>query len=161
MSQFAAEKFMSEPCEDTFCDLKKDDLISSAKHLKLEVKKAMRKHQIQSIIVKHLVTLKVFEETVLETVETSDSELKKLQLQLEFKKLGIQERLEMEEKKMQEREQRRQFEREKEERERQERLEREEKERRERLEREEKSDKKGCKKRNDKKEWKKRNDKKD
>ena len=117
-----------------FYDLKKDDLISLAKHLKLQVKKAMRKHQ--SIIVKNIVSLKVLEETVLETVETSDSELKKLQLQLEFKKLEMQERLEMEEKQRQEREQQRQFECEKEERERQERLEREEKEQQEQLERE-------------------------
>ena len=79
MSQFDAEKFMLKLCEDTFYDLKKNELISLAKHLKLEVKKAMRKHQIQNIIVKHLVSLKVFEETVLETVVTSDSELKKLQ----------------------------------------------------------------------------------
>ena len=121
MLQFDAEKLMLEPCEVTFYDLKKDKLISIAKHLKLEVKKAMRKHQIQNIIVKYLVNLKVFEGTVLETVETSDSELKKLQLQLEFKKLGMQERLEMEEKLRQESEQQRQFERE--ERERQERLE--------------------------------------
>ena len=94
----------------------------------------MRKHQIQNIIVEHLVSLKVFEETVLETIETSDSELKKLQLLLEFKKLEMQERLEMEEKQRQEREQQRQFEREREER--QERM--EEKERQERLQREEK-----------------------
>ena len=81
---FDPEKFMSEPCEDTFFDLKKDELVSLAKHLKLEVKKALRKHQIQNIIVKHLVNLQVFEETVLETFEASGSELKKLQLQLEF-----------------------------------------------------------------------------
>ena len=86
MSHFDAEKFMLQPSEDTFYDLKNDQLISLAKHLKLEVKKAMRKHQIQNIVVEHLVSLKVFDETVLETVETSDSELKKLQLQLEFKK---------------------------------------------------------------------------
>lgn len=123
MADFDPEKFMSEPCEDTFYDLKKDELISLAKHLKLEVKKAMRKHQIQDIIVKHLVSTQVFQETVLETYETSDSELKKLQLQLEFKKLEMQERLEMEEKQRQEREQQRQFEREREDKERQERLE--------------------------------------
>ena len=92
MSQFDAGKLMSEPCEDTFYDLKKDELISLAKHLKLEVKKVMRKHQIQNIV-EHLVSFKVFEQTVLETVETSDSELKKLQLQLEFKKLEMQEGL--------------------------------------------------------------------
>ena len=80
------QKSLSERCEDTFYDLEKDELISLAKHLKLEVKKAMRKHQIQNVVVEHLVSLKVFDETVLETVETSDSELKKLQLQLEFKK---------------------------------------------------------------------------
>ena len=90
---------MSEPCEDTFYDLKKDKLIS------LAIRKAMQKHQIQDIVVKHLVSVQVFEETVLETFETSDSEFKKLQLQLEFKKLEMQERLEMEEKQRQEREQ--------------------------------------------------------
>ena len=99
----------------------------------------MRKHQIQNIIVKHLVSLKVFEETVSEKVETSDSELKKLQPQLEFSKLQMQERLEMEEKQRQEREQQGQFER-------------EERERQERMEK--KNGKKGLKKRNDKKDCK-------
>ena len=61
MSQFDAEKFMLEPSEDTFYDLKKDELISLVKHLKWEVKEVMRKHQIQNIIV---MSLKVFEETV-------------------------------------------------------------------------------------------------
>ena len=85
MSQFDAETFV-RTLRGYFYDLEKDELISLAKHLKLEVKKAMRKHQIQNIVVEHLVSLKVFNETVLEIVETSDSELKKLQLQLEFKK---------------------------------------------------------------------------
>ena len=61
MSPFDAEKFMLEPSEDTFYYLKKDEPFSLAKHLKLEVKRAMRIHQIQNIIVEHLVTLKVFE----------------------------------------------------------------------------------------------------
>ena len=98
MSKFNPEQFMLEPSEDAFYDLKKDELISLAKHLKLEVKKAMRKHQIQDNIVKHLVSLKVFEEAVLETYEAFDSEEKKLQFQLELKKLEMQERLEREEK---------------------------------------------------------------
>ena len=114
MSQFDPETFMSEPSEDTFYDLKKDELISLAKHLKLEVRKAMRKYQIQNIILKHLVSIEVFKETVLETYETPDPELGKLQFQLELKKLEMQERLE--------------------EKERQERL--QEKERQERLEKE-------------------------
>ena len=159
MLQFDAKKIISETCMDTFYDLKKDELISIAKHLELEVKKAMQKHQIPNIIVKHLVSLKVFEEKVLETVETPDSELKKLQLQLEFKKLEMQDRLEMEEKQRQEREQQLQFEREKEERERQERL--KEKERQERLERQEKKQQeKDGRKRKTRKKGKKKNDKK-
>lgn len=60
MSKFDSAQSMLEPSKDTFYDLKKDELISLAKHLKPEVKKAMRKHQIQGIIVKHLVSLKVF-----------------------------------------------------------------------------------------------------
>lgn len=127
MSPFDAEQFS----EDTFYDLKKDELNSLAKHLKLEIKKEMRKHQIQNIIVEHLVSLKVFEEPVLETVKTSDSALKKLQLQLEFKKLEMEERLEMEDRERQER---------LEEKERQERLEREEKERQERREEKERQE---------------------
>ena len=103
MSKFDPEQFMLEPSEDAFYDFKKDELISLAKHLKLEVKKAMRKHQIQDIIVKHLVSLKVFEEAVLETYEAFDSEEKKLQFHLELKKLEMQERQEREEKERQER----------------------------------------------------------
>ena len=56
-------------------------------------------------MVKHLVSVQVFKETVLQTVETSDCDLKKLQLQLEFKKLEMQERLETKEKQRQERDQ--------------------------------------------------------
>ena len=44
MSQFDTEKFMSEPYKDPFYVLKKDELISLAKHLKLEVKKAKQKN---------------------------------------------------------------------------------------------------------------------
>lgn len=50
------EKFMSESDEDTFFDLKKDELISFAKHLKLEIRKAMRKYQVQDISLQHFVS---------------------------------------------------------------------------------------------------------
>ena len=128
MSEFNPEVFMSKHDEDTFYDFKKDELISLAEHLKLEVKKATRKHQIQHIIVKHSVNVKAFKETMLETMSQTygayDVEIKELQFELELKNLEMQERLEREE------------------RERQEELEREEKERQERLEREEEKDKK-------------------
>ena len=87
MAQFDPEKFMSEPSEGTFYDSKKDELISLAKHLKLDFRRAMRKYQIQDIILKHLVSVEVFKETVLETYEGLDLELRKLHFQLELKKL--------------------------------------------------------------------------
>ena len=132
MSQFDVEKFMSEPNEDTFHDLKKDELISLAKYLQLEVKKAMRKHQIQDIILKHLVSKGLFKETVLEMYESPKPELSSEQrFQLELKKLEMQERLEREEKERQERLEEKERQERLEEKERQERL--EEKERQERL----------------------------
>ena len=121
MSQFDAATFMSEPSEDSFAALKKDELISLAKHLKLEVKKAMKKHEIQYIVLKHLVSEGVFKETVLEKYEVPKSGLSgELQLQYKLKKLEMEERLQ--------------------EKERQERLEREEKERQERLEEKERQE---------------------
>ena len=86
MAQFDAEKFMSEPNEDTFHDLKKDELISLAKHLKLEVKKALRKYQIQDIILRHLVSEGVSKEKVLEMYEAPKLELSdERQYQLELR----------------------------------------------------------------------------
>lgn len=54
---------MSKPDEDTLrYDLKKDELILLAEHLELDVRKATRNHQIQHIVVKHLVNVKAFKE---------------------------------------------------------------------------------------------------
>ena len=61
MSQFDVEKFMSERNEDTFHNLKRGELIALAKHLKLEVKTAMKKREVQIIIVKYLVSEGVLE----------------------------------------------------------------------------------------------------
>ena len=126
MSQFDAEKFMLEPNQDIFSKLRKDELILLAKHLNLEVKNAMRKHYMQDVILKHLVSEGVFEEIVLENYEASKPKLSpEQQYQLELKKLEMKERMEEKKKERQER---------MEEKERQERM--EEKERQERLERE-------------------------
>ena len=106
--------------------LRKDELILLAKHLNLEVKKAIRKHDIQDVILKHLVSEGVFEEIVLENYEASKPKLSpEQQYQLELKKLEMKERMEEKKKERQER---------MEEKERQERM--QEKERQERLERE-------------------------
>jgi hypothetical protein len=52
---FDQAKFLLEPSEEALQDLKKDELIALAKHLDLKVKKAWRKQEIRSIIVKYLV----------------------------------------------------------------------------------------------------------
>ena len=104
--KFNPEVFISKPDEDTFYDLRKNEFISLAEHLKLEVKKATRKHQIQHIIVKHLVNVKAFKETMLETMSQTygayEVEIKELQFELELKNLEMQERLEREERERQE-----------------------------------------------------------
>ena len=79
MADFDPEKFISEPCEDTFYDLKKDELISLAKHLKLEVKKTMRKHQIQDNIVKHLVSVQVLASLSYTGLRNSEQRLQRVQ----------------------------------------------------------------------------------
>ena len=70
------ELFMSKPDEDTFYDLKKDELILIAEHLQLQVKKAMRKDQIQHMIMKYLIIVKAFKE-IMETMSETYEEKKK------------------------------------------------------------------------------------
>ena len=102
MSQFDAEKFMLEPNQDIFSKLRKDELILLAKHLNLEVKNAMRKHDIQDVILKHLVSEGVFEEIVLENYEAPKQKLSpEQQYQLELKKLEMKERMEEKKKEQQ------------------------------------------------------------
>lgn len=132
MSQFDAATFMSEPSEDTFAVLKKDELISLAKHLKLEVKTAMKKHQIQNIVLKHLVSEGIFKETILEKYEVPKLGLSELDYKLELQKMEMRER--REEKERQERLEEKERQEWLQEKERQERL--EEKERQQRLEKE-------------------------
>ena len=91
--EFDPAKFMANPSEEALQYLKKDDLISLAKHLELAVKKAWRKQEIRNVIVKHLVSLKLFEESALsDFVEMPDSETRKLELELEFRKLEMLEK---------------------------------------------------------------------
>ena len=105
MSQkFDPKKFMHSPSLEVFDSLVKDDLITLGKHLDLEVKKAMKKDQIQEIILKHLVGLELFDTSVLESRLMPDVELRKLELQLELKKLEMQKEQELREQKLQEKE---------------------------------------------------------
>ena len=101
---FDPGKFMHSPSQEVFDSLLKDDLITLGKHLDLEVKKSMKKDQMQKIILKHLVGLKLFDISVSECRFVPDVELRKLELQLELKKLEMQKEQELRERELQEKE---------------------------------------------------------
>ena len=89
-TSFNAEDFMSEPDQDVFDSLRKDDLLALSLYLNLSVKKSWRKIDIQRVIVKHLISIDVFDESSLSSYcVASDIEIKKLEInaKLEFKKL--------------------------------------------------------------------------
>ena len=116
-TSFSAESFMSEPDQDVFDNLRKDDLLALSLYLNLNVKKSWRKIDIQRVIVKHLISIDVFDESSLSSYcVATDIEMKKLELhaQLELKKLENEREKELERERREEREK----EREREERER-------------------------------------------
>ena len=76
-AKFDPVKFMRAPIQEVFDSLIKD-LISFGKYLDWEVKKSMKKDQIQQIIIKHLVGLKLFDTFVLDSRLMPDVELRKL-----------------------------------------------------------------------------------
>lgn len=102
--KFDLEEFLNSPSQEVFDSLLKDELITLGKHLDLEVKNSMKKDQTQDIILKHLVGLKLFNISLLESRLMPDVELRKLELQLELKKLEIQKEQELGERELQEKE---------------------------------------------------------
>ena len=94
-TSFNADDFMSEPDQDVFDSLRKDDLLALSLYLNLNVKKSWRKIDIQKAIVKHLISVDVFDESSLSSYcVASEFDVKKLELhaQLELKKLESVER---------------------------------------------------------------------
>ena len=115
-TSFNAEDFMSEPDQDVFDSLRKDDLLALSLYLNLNVKKSWRKIDIQKAIVKHLISADIFDESSLSSYcVASEFDVKKLELsaQLELKKLESVER-EKEREREREREERERIERERE-----------------------------------------------
>ena len=87
---FDPEQFMLAPSQEAFDNLKKDDLLSLGKHLRLEVKKSMRNDLIQRIAMKHMISLKIFDGSVLESLVSSDVEIRKLEIDLELRKIDAE-----------------------------------------------------------------------
>ena len=115
-TSFNADNFMSEPDQDMFDSLRKDDLLALSLYLNLNVKKSRRKIDLQRVIVKHLISIDVFDESSLSSYcVVSDIEIKKLErnAKLEFKKLENEREREREERER-EREEREERERERE-----------------------------------------------
>ena len=102
--KFDPKKFMHSPSQEVFNSLLKDELITLGKHFDLEVNQSMRKDQIQEIIMKHFVSLELFDLPVLESRFMPDVELGKLELQLELKELEMQKEQELRERELQEKE---------------------------------------------------------
>ena len=94
-TSFNAEDFMSEPDQDLFDSLRKDDILALSLYLNLNDNKSLRKIDIQKAIVKHLIRADIFDESSLSSYcVASEFDVKKLELsaQLELKKLESVER---------------------------------------------------------------------
>ena len=90
---FNPAEFLKELDIDEFDGLSKEELLTLGKHLKLTVKRAMRKAEIQRSIVECFVDQGELEETVLSSyVSSSDLDVRKLELQaqLELSKLELE-----------------------------------------------------------------------
>ncbi|VDI48566.1 Hypothetical predicted protein [Mytilus galloprovincialis] len=99
---FDAGNFLKTPDPEGFDNLKKEELVLLAKHLKLDFKVSMRKQIIKNLVIDKLVDAEILGEEALELkVETVDPfKLKQLELEykLKIKELEMKERLEMDKK---------------------------------------------------------------
>ena len=96
---FDASKILKTPDLEGFDNLKKEELVLLAKHLKLNVKVSMRKQIIKNLVIDKLDDAEILGEEALELkVENVDAfKLKQLELEheLRLKELEMKERLEM------------------------------------------------------------------
>ena len=75
MSEFNPETFMVEPNQSTFNQLRKDDLMSLGKHLKLEMRSSLGKRETQKLRMEHLVhETQSFEQSVLSAYNITQEE---------------------------------------------------------------------------------------
>ncbi|XP_052093704.1 uncharacterized protein LOC127729824 [Mytilus californianus] len=99
---FDAGKFLKTPDLEGFDNLKKEELVLLAKHLKLDFRVFMRKQIIKNLVIDKLVVAEFLGEEALELkAENVDAvKLKQLELEhvLKIKQLEKEERLEMEKK---------------------------------------------------------------
>ena len=74
MSEFNPETFMSEPSAETFQTLRKDDLLTLAKHVKIDVRPSFRKRDIQKAVMEQLVNQSIFEQSALDPYKTVENQ---------------------------------------------------------------------------------------
>ena len=100
MEVFDAEAFLNQKEDEIvrkFLTLRKHELISLAQNLQLEIKAAMRKFEIQRVILNYLVEEEIVSEDKIEIPEVIPMptvEMRKLELQhkLEIEKLASEEK---------------------------------------------------------------------
>ncbi|VDI47440.1 Hypothetical predicted protein [Mytilus galloprovincialis] len=101
---FDAGKFLKTPDLEVFDNLKKEELVLLAKHLKLDFKVSMRKQIIKNLVIDKLVHAEILGEEALELKLELEHELKLKELEMKemekikVKELEMKERLEMDKK---------------------------------------------------------------
>ena len=89
---FELEKFVDAQTQEELMILKKDDLLSIAKHYKLEdIKRSMRKAAICNSLLRYFVKEEIFEESEVEYLEETEV-VSKASEKLALRKLEMEER---------------------------------------------------------------------
>ena len=112
MTNFNPEQFMASPSVELFDSLRKEELVSLGEHLGLVVNKSMKKLVIQNALVKHLISVEVFDNAMMSRYAL-DSEmqynLKKLELEDKEKEREREDKVRLRELELRELEIERQF----------------------------------------------------
>ena len=74
MSQLDIQKFVEKPSIEAINELKKSELLDIGKHYNLDVRQALRKHEIKKIVVEFMTDENILPESALKCIESSDTE---------------------------------------------------------------------------------------
>ena len=116
---FELEKFVDAPTQEELKILKKDDLLSIAKHYKLEdIKRSMRKAAICNSLLRDFVKEEIFDESEVEYLEETEVgskaserlEMRRMEYELQVKRMEMEERQKNRELEVEERQKSREFE---------------------------------------------------
>ena len=84
------DTFLESPTYEGLAKLRKDSILEIGLKLELEVKRAMRKTQLIKIVSEHMVDNDVFEERILDDLETDSPSLSHAQVELEKARIEME-----------------------------------------------------------------------